>query len=108
LIIDALGLGDGAIFETEYFNGEVVNQTWIMHHFEYNTFRIFAFLDDFAIPTAHPGGGPGARLKEFSRDIQQPFYSGYLQAYGPKAQVVFLPISITGSVFITELCQNDN
>jgi hypothetical protein len=101
-------LGDGAIFETEYFDGEVINQTWIIHHFHFNTFRIFGFLDDFAIPTARPGGGPNARLREFAHDIQRPFYSGYLRAHGLKAQVVFLPIGIIGSVFITELHQNDN
>ena len=44
----------------------------------------------------------------FHHDIQRAFYSGYLRLHGLKAQVVYLPIGIIGSVFITELRQNDN
>ena len=35
-------------------------------------------------------------------------YSGYLRKHGWNAQVVYLPIGDIGSVFITELRQNDN
>ncbi len=35
-------------------------------------------------------------------------YSGYLRRHGLKAQVVYLPIGIVGSIFSTELRQNDN
>ena len=101
-------LADGAIFETEYLNSEIVNQNWIVHHFDLNTFRIFGFLDDFAIPTARPGSGPSFRQRQFTHDIQRAFYSGYLRAHGLKAQIVYLPIGIIGSVFITELRQSNN
>ena len=37
-------ISDGAIWETEYINGEVVNEAWILHHFEFQTFRILVFL----------------------------------------------------------------
>ena len=36
------------------------------------------------------------------------FHLGYFCMHGLKAKVGFLPIGIIGSVFITELCQNDN
>ena len=100
-------LSDGALHETEYVNGEVVNQTWIQHHFDIDTFRIFGFLDDFAIPTARPAT-EASRRHHFEHDIQRAFYSGYLRRHGLKAQVVYLPIGIVGSVYITELRQNDN
>lgn len=100
-------ISDGAIWETEYINGEVVNEAWILHHFEFQTFRIFGFLDDFALPTARPGN-EARRLYRFAHDIQRAFYSGYLRGHGLKAQVVYLPIGLIGSVFITELRQNDN
>ena len=105
LIYDALS--SGAIGETEYIGGEVVNEAFILHHFDFTTFRIFGFLDDFAMPTANPGNSANRR-EDYQHDIQRSFYSGYLKCHGLKAQVVFLPIGIIGSVFITELRQNDN
>jgi hypothetical protein len=53
IVYDALC--DGAIGETEYVDGNVVNRTWILHHFDFLTFRIFGFLDDVAMPSARPG-----------------------------------------------------
>ncbi len=50
LIFDALS--SEAIEETEYMNGEVVQESIIKHHFELNSFHPFGFLDDYAIPTA--------------------------------------------------------
>ena len=44
----------------------------------------------------------------YESDIQRAFYSGYLHRHGLKAQVVYLPIGIIGSVFITEIWQNDS
>lgn len=105
LIHDALG--DGAIFEEQYVDGEVVNQQLIRHYFDFDTFRPFGFLDDFAQPTARPGIAP-TRLHNYAHDIQRAFYSGYLRSHGLKAQVVYLPIGIIGSVFVTEIRQNDN
>ena len=95
------------VLETEYVNGEVVNATWIHHHFEFETFRPFGFLDDVAINGPRPGVAARRRYR-FSDDIQRALYSGYLRAHGLKAQVVWLPIGIIGSVFITEIRQNDN
>jgi hypothetical protein len=105
LIYDALA--DGAIEEVEFHNGEEVDRRWILHHFHFDSFRPFGFLDDFAIPTARPGSW-SRRLNNFEHDIQRAFYSGYLRRHGLKAQVVYLPMGIVGSVFITELRQNDN
>ena len=105
LIYNALSAG--VIAETHYVDGEVVDETWILHHFDFASFRIFGFLDDFAMPTARPGNR-ASRLFNFVHDIQRAFYSGYLRRHGLKAQVVYLPIGIIASVYITELRQNDN
>jgi hypothetical protein len=105
LIYDALS--DGGLEEVRFENGEVVNRRWILHHFQFDSFRPFGFLDDFGIQTARPGSW-ARRLNNFEHDIQRAFYSGYLRRHGLKAQVVYLPIGIIGSVFITELRQNDN
>ena len=43
------------IAETHYVDGEVVDETWILYHFDFASFCIFGFLDDFAMPTARPG-----------------------------------------------------
>jgi hypothetical protein len=98
LIFDAVS--SGAIEETETMNGVVTQRTLIRHHFEFDSFRPFGFLDDFAIPTARPDGT--------DENTQRAFYSGYLRSHGLKAQVAYLPIGIIGSVFITELPQNDS
>jgi hypothetical protein len=44
----------------------------------------------------------------FVDNIQQAFYLGYLCKHGLKVQVVYLPIRLIGSIFITEICQKDN
>jgi hypothetical protein len=59
------------------------------------------------MPTACPGSS-ASRRNDFESDIQRAFYSGYLCCHRLKAQVVYLPIGIIGSVFITELQQNDS
>lgn len=100
-------LASGALEEVVYENGEEIDRHLVMHHFELNSFRPFGFLDDFAMPTARPGS-LAQRSLELRHDIQRSFYSGYLRRHGLKAQVVYLPIGIIGSVFITELRQNDN
>ncbi len=48
-------LSDGVIEELVYNNGEVMDWSWILHHFKFESFCIFGFLDDFAIQTEHPG-----------------------------------------------------
>ena len=105
LIYDALS--DSALFETEYVNGEVVDSHWIVHHWDWETFRPCAWLDDMAMQTARVGSWT-RQIRNYRHDVQRAFYSGYLRAHGLKAQVVYLPIGIIGAVFITELRQNDN
>ena len=105
LIYDALS--SDAIEEVKYLNGKLVDRRWILHHFQFNSFHIFGFLDDFAMPTARPGNSVTRRYN-FESDIQRAFYSGYLCRHGLKAQVIYLPIGIIGSVFITEIQQNDS
>jgi hypothetical protein len=100
-------VSDGAIKEIEFEDGQVINQQWILHHFEFNSFCVFGFLDDFALPTACPGNSATWR-HGFFENIQWAFYSGYLRHHGLKAQVVYLSIGLVGSVLITELRQNDN
>jgi len=105
LIYDALS--SDAIEEVEFHEGQVVDRMWILHHFDFSSIRIFGFLDDFAMPTARPGDSV-SRANDLEHDVQREFYSGYLRKHGLKAQVVYLPIGIIGSVFITELRQNDS
>ena len=105
LIYDARS--SDAIEEVEFMDGEVVDRWWILHHFDFDSFCIFGFLDDFAMPTARPGSS-ATRQYDFDSDIQWVFYSGYLRPHGLKAQVIYLPIGIIGLVFITELRQNDS
>ena len=100
-------LGNSALYEREYVDGELVDESWIYHYWDYATFRPFGFLDDVALPSARPGSRI-SRIRDLAHDIQRAFYSGYLRLHGMKAQVVYLPIGIIGSVFITELRQNDN
>lgn len=100
-------LSGSAIEEVQYKNGEEIDRLLILHHFDFDSFQPFGFMDDFGIPTARPGNQT-QRHNNFQHDIQRAFYSGYLRRHGLKAQVVYLPIGIIGSVFITELRQNDN
>jgi hypothetical protein len=100
-------LSSDAIEEVEFMGGKVVDRRWILHHFNFDSFRIFDFLDDFAMPTACPGSS-ATRVHAFESDIQRAFYSGYLCCHGLKAQVVYLPIGVIGLVFITELRQNNS
>jgi len=104
LIYDALS--SDAIEEVEFYEGQVVDRRWILHHFYFRSFRIFGFIDDFAMPTACPGDSV-SRANDLEHNVQRAFYSGYLRKHGLKAQVVYLPIGIIGSVLITELRQND-
>jgi hypothetical protein len=58
-----------------------------MHNFDFDSFRIFGFLDDFGMPTARPGD-TARRRWGFIDDIQRAFYSGYFRRHGLKAQVI--------------------
>jgi hypothetical protein len=97
----------GSIKEVQFEDSQVVDRQWILHHFEYDSFRVFGFLDDFAHPTARPGNS-ATRREDFHENIQRAFYSGYFCKHGLKAQVVYLPIGLIGSIFITKICQKDN
>ena len=52
----------GAVARDEYFNGQLVTRELIFHHFDYDTFRPFGFLDDKQHSTARPGDS--ARRRE--------------------------------------------
>jgi hypothetical protein len=99
-------LADHAIFSTEFVNGRVVNQEWIHQHFDYDSFRIFGFVDCFEMECGRP--------KDIKRsngsllDLQQALYSGYKKKHGLRALVVTLPMGIIGGVHISEMRQNDN
>ena len=71
----------GAIEEIQFEEGQVVDRQWILHHFEYDSFRVFGFLDDFALPTARPGNSANQR-EGFHENIQRAFYSGYFRKHG--------------------------
>ncbi len=71
----------GAIEEVQFEDGQVVDRQWILHHFEYDSFCVFGFLDDFALPTACPGNLANRR-EGFHENIQWAFYSGYFCKHG--------------------------
>ena len=62
-------LADGALEESQYVNGKLINWQWIMHHFEFNTFCPFRFVDDFGLPSARPTTSV-RRRENFKHDIQ--------------------------------------
>jgi len=64
-------VSDGAIKEIELEDGQVIDQQWILHHFEFDSFCVFGFLDNFALPTARPGN-PATRRHGFLKT-----YSGH-------------------------------
>ena len=68
------------------------------------SFRPFGFVDCFGIKTCRPGI---SRDISFIHDLQRAFYSGYFRAHGLKAQVVFLPNGMVGSIYVASLAQND-
>ena len=68
------------------------------------SFRPFGFIDCFGIKTCRPGI---SRDISFIHDLQRAFYSGYFRAHGLKAQVVFLPNGMVGSIYVASLAQND-
>ncbi len=97
----------GAFKEVQFKDGQVVDRQWIFHHLEYDFFCVFGFLDNFALPTACRGNS-ATRREGFHENIQRAFYLGYFCKHGLKAQVIYLPIGLIGSIFITKICQNHN
>ena len=85
LIYDALS--SDAIKEVKFHEGQVVDRWWILHHFDFRSFGVFGFLDDFAMPTARPRDSV-SRANNLKHDVQRAFYSGYLHKHGLKAKVV--------------------
>ena len=67
-------LGDGGIFQQEFRVRKVVEESWILHNFDFNTFCIFGFLNNFALRTGRPAG-EYSRLRAAIPDIQRAFYS---------------------------------
>ena len=70
-------LVNDTIEEVHYVDGEVVNRQWIIHNFDFNSFQIFGFLDDFGMTTSRPGSS-ASRRHDYVTDIQRAFYLGYL------------------------------
>ena len=99
-------LSDGAIHETQYVDGELVNEQWITLNYDFETFRPFGFIDDYAMPAAKPANV--RRTRGIMLDLQRSVYSGYQREHGLKAQLVYLPIGLIGCAFVTEIRQNDN
>jgi hypothetical protein len=100
-------LSSDSIEEVEFGDGQVVDRRWILYHFDFASFRIFGFLDDFGMPTACPGNSV-TRRDNLENGIQWASYSGYLHCHGLKAQVVYLPNGIVRLVFITEIWRNNS
>jgi hypothetical protein len=98
---------NGAIKEIQFEDDQVVDRQWILHHFEYDCFCNFGFLDDFAHPTARPWNLATQR-EGFYENSQRAFYLRYFHEHGLKAQVVYLPIGLIGSIFIIKIRQNNN
>jgi hypothetical protein len=96
----------GAIEEVTFKDGQEVDREWILHRFDLETFQVFGYLGNFGMPTACPGDTV-RRRHVFVNDIQREFFLGFFYHHGLKAQVVFLPIGLIGSVFIAELQHND-
>ena len=99
-------LSDHAIFAAEFVNGRVVNQEWITQNFDFDTFRIFGFVDCFEMECGR--SKDVRRSRGVLLDLQQAFYSGYKKKHGLRALVVILPMGIVGGVHITKMRQNDN
>ena len=76
LIYDALS--SDAIEKVEFLNGKLVDRRWILHYFQFDSFRIFGFLDDFVMPTSRPGNS-ATRQHNLQSDVQRVFYLGYLR-----------------------------
>ena len=69
-------------------------------------FRVFGFMDNVAFLTCQPGDW-SRRRENFRHDIQEAFWSGYFQEHGLKAQAVFFPNGMFGSILVTSIAQND-
>ncbi len=65
-------LTDSAIEVSNFVDGALVDRAWIFHHFNFDTFRPFGFIDDFSIPTARPGDSPNWS-KNLHRIFKGPF-----------------------------------
>ena len=91
-----------AIEEVTIKNGQEVDREGILQRFNFETFQVFGFLDDFGMPTACPGV-TARRRHGFADDIRRAFFSGCFCSHGLKAQVVYLHIGLIGSVLIAEL-----
>ena len=69
-------LMSSAIEEVKFENRQEVDREWILQRFDFETFQVFGFLDDFGMLTACPGdtarrrhGLPMIFSGDFSQDI---------------------------------------
>ena len=47
-------LDNGALYKRKYAAGELLDKTYVEHHFDFDTFCIFVLFDDVVLPTACP------------------------------------------------------
>ena len=60
---------------------------------DFNTFRVFGYLDTTHVKTCRPGAGPveNGDRREDAYDLQRAFCLTYLKAHGLKVQSICLP-----------------
>ena len=66
---------------------------------QFESWRIFGFLDDTGFRTTAPGVGT-IRRHGFHDDTQRAFYSAYFAGHGLKIRAITLPNEMLGSMFI--------
>ena len=95
-------LFDGAIVETEYVSGEVADHRWICHHFDFDCFRVFGFLDDYKVETSRPQNM--LRMLEVYPGIQRATPSAFSEQHpltGPRCTCIAIE-NIQGAMKHTE------
>jgi hypothetical protein len=98
LIYDALS--SDAIKEVEIMEGQVVDRWWILHHFDFDSFCIFGFLDDFAMPTACSGSS--ATRRHDSRVIfSRHFILGIFVVTSKRHRLSTCPLVLSGWCLFT-------
>jgi hypothetical protein len=100
-------LRSGALREEVQYDGRLADPEYVITDLPFEEFRVFGFIDDYGVRCLRPGD-EATRVHGFTDDIQRAYYSGYLRDHGMKAQVVFLPNGMVGSVFVASIRHNDN
>ena len=88
-------VSSGSIKEIELVDGNVIDWQWIIHHFEFESFFVFGFLDSFALPTARPGNLPTQKHGFV--------VLGIFTKSRPEVTSGVPSIGIVGSILVTEI-----